>query len=243
MKRGIVLFFLVCFCSLPTAFAVTSLGNGFVCDGSSVLKAGKPVSYTKAKSTIARTIAKLKLKLSSAPKKKKPGIKALLKAANLSKTLITSCSKGKLDDSQVDPFFTKLASGTGLYKGSYSGLVGGFIPISGNLSAEFDLQGTVFATVITIEGNVGTALDAKPLNFLGDVGGVGFPAQFFLQGTFLGNVTLEFSQDGHLKITNDDASKRANFEGQISDQGINGSINGAYSGVEYTSTFSLNRVP
>jgi len=239
MRATVLSFFFVIASLLAAipAYADVTIGNGFVCEGSAILKGTQTISYSKAKSNILTTIAKLRQKLQAAAQKKKAGIRQKISAANNAKTLLKACSSGQLADNQVDPIFTQLASGNGTFNGTYSGKVGGFINISGPISMSFVLDGTNFSTLLTIGGNVGTALNAQPLSFTGDVGGIGFPAQFNLPNTFLGSVTLSVTQSGHLSIT----SPSATFEGDFSSSTITGALNGSYGGFSFTSTATLTR--
>lgn len=230
--------------SLLTSFASAEvdLGSGFKCSGDTILKGTKEVSFSKAKSTLAKTLEKLKSKLENAPKKGKAAIKAQIKAANNSKTLIKACSSGQLSDDQVDPIFTSLASGTGSYTGNYSGNVNGFIPLTGTVTTSFILEGTTFSAVLSIGGNVGSALNAQPLTFSNDVGGIGFPAQFFLTNTFLGDVTLSITQDGHLTITNSNSNNASvTLDGLFSNQSIAITLGGSYSGQTFTGSATLTK--
>ena len=245
MKARSIFFVLACFLSASVAFADVTIGNGFGCSGVSILKGTKVVSYTKAKSNLIQTIAKLKKKLETASKKKKAGIRAQIQAANQSKTLLKACSSGNLDSSQVDPVFTQLASGSGNYSGTYAGLVGGFPSISGNISILFELEGTVLTGTLSLGGNLGSTLNAKPLAFQNDVGGIGFPAQFFLTNTFIGDVTLSITQAGHLSIVNSNYGATnagpIDFEGDFALQTITSTLNGSYSGFSFTGGATLTR--
>jgi hypothetical protein len=243
MKNRYILIAAASFLSTSVAFADVTIGNGFKCEGSSILKGTKVVSFTKAKSTLVQTIANLKKKLATASKKKRPGIKAQIQTANLSKTLLKTCSVGKLDIGQVDPIFTQLASGSGLYSGTYGADVTFVGHISGDMSMLFQLQGTVFSGTLTLGGPLGTSLHSQPLAFQQDVGGIGFPAQFFLTNTFLGDVTLSVTQAGHLSITNSNQSKPADFEGDFANQTIACTLNGSYSIVSYSGSATLTRQP
>lgn len=243
MKSKILFLALVSilFCTTVNA-DIAPLGGGFKCDGSTILKGTKKVTYSQAKSNLNTTIAKLKEKLADAPKNKKQGIKNKIKAANGVKTLVTSCSKGLLA-TQVDPIFTNLASGTGKFFGNYSGSVSGFIPLSGTVETTFTLQGTVFSAVLNLGGQLGNSLNFQPLTFSNDVGGIGFPAQFILEGTFLGTVTLSITKEGRLTITNSNAPNGAtvNFDGQFSANTITSSISGNYSGFPFQGTANLTK--
>ena len=224
------------------AVADTPIGNGFSCQGDAILKGDKEVSFSKAKSTLAKTIEKLKSKLETATGKTKAAIKAKIKEANNSKTLLKACSSGNLDSSQVDPVFTDLASGSGTYSGTYSGTVGGFIPLSGEITMQFILDGTTFSGILSLGGNLGSTLNAKPLTFTNDVGGIGFPAQFFLTNTFIGDVTLSVTQDGHLTITNSNSTTGSvTFDGTFANKTITSTLNGSYSGVSFQGGATLNR--
>ena len=238
-RLALGLFFLI---STSPAMAEVLMGNGFTCVGNSIMKAGKVVTYTKAKSNLTTTIAKLKTRLETAPKKKKAGLKAQIAAAKAAKAKLSVCSSGNLDLSQVDPLFTQLASGSGIFSGNYSGLVGGFIPISGTVQVVFELEGTVFGATLSLGGNLGSTLDAQPLAFQNDVGGIGFPAQFFLANTFLGDVQLTFTQAGHLTITNPvNTTGLVTFEGDFSNSTITSTLSGSYKGVSFSGGANLTR--
>ncbi len=240
-SRSILFVFFVCLLSAPLAFADVTIGNGFSCSGTSLLKGTKPITYKKARSNVETTIEKLKEKRDDAPKNKKQGFTDKINAAKQAKTLLKACTSGNLSDSEVDPLFTQLAAGTGVYAGPYSGSAAGF-PLSGSIKATFGLSGTTFTTVLEITGNVGNALDAEPLSFEGDVGGIGFPAQFFLQNTFLGDVTLSFTQNGQLTITNSNTNVGSvTLNGQFSSQTITGSLGGSYKGIPFNGTYNLTR--
>lgn len=80
-----IVFIFVCLLSFAIAAseaaADVTIGNGFTCSGSSIFKGTKEVKFTKAKSTLKKTIEKLKEKLADAPKKKKQKIKDQIAAA------------------------------------------------------------------------------------------------------------------------------------------------------------------
>jgi len=225
----------------PYSFADINIGNGFTCEGTSILKGTRTIPYSKAKSTIAKTLAKLRKKLHNAPKVQKAGIKEKIKQANNSKTQLKACSNGTLSPSEVDSIFTQLANGDGTFEGTYSGTVNGFIPLSGNIIFQFVLEQTTFSTLLKLGGNLGNTLDAKPLTFSADVGGIPFPAQFNLPQTFLGSVTLNISQDGHLTITNVDTKSTVNMDAQFSNQTITGTLSGSYQGIPFEGSFNLTR--
>lgn len=230
--------------SATVASAEVTIGNGFTCQGSAVMKGDQLIQYSKARSNLLRTLEKLKKKLAAATtKKKKAAIKAQIKAANNSKTLLKACSSGQLDANQVDPIFTQLAAGNGTFNGTYSGTVTGIftIPISGPITYQFILDGTTFSTILTLGGNLGSSLNAQPLTFSADVGGIGFPAQFFLPDTFLGAVTLSVTQDGHLTITNSGSSSTVSLDGQFGAEKITGTTSGVIQGQTFNGTFSCTR--
>lgn len=242
MIKNCFILSLFLFAGLFSASADITIGNGFSCDGTSIIKGTRTIPYSRAKSTIAATIEKLKEKLAEAPKKKKEGIREKIQAANSSKTLLRACSKGELKPGEVDQIFTQLAAGTGTYTGTYSGTVDGFLPLSGPITFQFVLDQTTFSTLLTIGGNVGNALNAKPLSFSSDVGGIALPAQFNLPDTFLGSVTLSVAQDGHLTVTNTGSPKASvNMDGQFASQAITGQLGGTYSGHTFSGSFTLNR--
>lgn len=148
-----------------------------------------------------------------------------------------------MDSSQVDPIFTQLASGSGTFNGTYSGTAA-FIPISGPVEVKFELNGTVFGASLSIGGPVGNALFGETLAFQNDVGGIGFPAQFLLTGTFLGDVSLTITQAGHISITNSNSSKGSvTFEGDLADPNLNATLSGSYSGLPFNGTATLTRQP
>jgi hypothetical protein len=231
--------------SATLTFADATIGNGFTCSGDNILKGGREIKFSKAKSTLAKTIEKLKTKLSNIPKKnkaKRDAVKAQIAAANNSKTLLKACTSGQLAPDQVDPIFTQLAAGDGTYAGDYTGsALGGLLQLSGPISMQFILEGTQFSAILTIGGNVGTSLNAQPLTFSGDVGGIGFPAQFVLSGTFLGEVTLNITQGGLLSITNLGNANPVTFEGQFPSTTITSSLAGTYNGVTFSGNATLIR--
>ena len=228
--------------SASLVFAETPIGNGFKCQGDTILKGDTEVDFSKAKSTLVQTLKKLKSRLDTATGKSKAAIKAKIKEANNSKTLLKACSSGTLDSSQVDPIFSSLASGTGTYVGNYTGTVGGFLPLSGQVTMSFVLDGTTFSGILSLSGELGSALNAKPLTFTNDVGGIGFPAQFGLTGTFIGDVTLSITQDGHLTITNTNSpNATVMFDGAFAQQAITCTLNGSYSGFSFTGGALLSR--
>lgn len=242
MRVSYFVFAVACFFSVSVASAQVTIGNGFTCEGTSIFKGTREVKYSKARSTLTETIERLKTRLETAPKKKKPGLRAQLADARSTKTNLQSCSKGTLAPSEVDPIFTQLSGGTGIYSGTYNGVVGGIQPISGPVQLVFELEGTVFGTTLTLGGNLGSALKAEPLTFQSDVGGIGFPAQFFLTGTTLGDVTLSITQTGHLTITNSNSPKATvTFEGDFGDNTITSTLSGTYSGFPFTGGASLTR--
>ena len=242
MKSRLVLLILSTLIFALGVCADTPIGNGFSCQGDAILKGDKEVSFSKAKSNIAKTLEKLKSKLATATAKSKAGIKAKIKEANNSKTLLKACSSGNLDSTQVDPVFTDLASGSGTYSGTYSGTVSGFIPLSGEITVQFILEGTNFSAILSLSGNLGSTLNAKPLTFTNDVGGIGFPAQFFLTNTFIGDVTLSVTQDGHLTITNSNSSTGSvTFDGTFANKVITSTLSGSYSGISFQGGATLNR--
>ena len=241
MKSAFVFFLVVSLLSTSAAFAEVEIGNGFKCEGASIFKGTKSIPYSKAKSNISTTLQKLKDKKETAKtKKQKDAINAKIKEANNSRTLLKACSSGQLSPDQVDPVFTQLASGNGTYGGNYSGTVDGFFPISGTITAQFTLDGTTFSTLLSLGGNLGSTLDAKPLSFSADVGGIGFPAQFFLPGTFIGDVTLSVTQSGHLTITNANTNTGAvTFDGQFSNNAISSTLGGSYKGHSFNGSANL----
>lgn len=241
MKIGFKFLVLAVLLSASSAFAQVDIGNGFSCSGSSILKNGQEVQFSKAKSNIQKTINKLKSKLETAAPKKKAAIRAKIKAANNDKKELKACFSGTLAPNQVDPIFTQLAAGNGTYTGSYSGTVAGF-PVSGAITMQFVLDGTNFSALFSIGGSVGSALDAKPLSFTNNVGGVGFPAQFFLADTFLGDVTLSVTQSGQLTVTNSNTDVGSvTFSGQFASQTITSSLSGTYKGIPFSGTANLVR--
>ena len=227
--------------TIQSATADVTIGNGFSCSGSSVMKAGKLIDYKKAKSNIAQTLTKLRNQLSTAAPKKKAAIRAKIQAANNSKTLLKACSSGQLSPDQVDPIFTQLASGSGTYSGNYSGVIDGFFPISGPVTISFVLDGTNFSALLSLSGNLGSTLNAQPLSFAGDVGGIGFPAQFNLPNTFLGSVTLSVTQDGHLTITNVASNSNVTYDGHFSSTTITSTLSGTYKGHSFSGNATLSR--
>ena len=242
MKRPLI-FALASLLLVSGAFADTvNLGSGYKCDGSTILKGTREVSFSKAKSTLAQTLVKLKQKLKAAPRNKKAAIQAQINALNNSKTQIKACSNGQLSGSQVDPVFSQLAAGTGSYSGVYNGRLDGFFPLSGEVTVSFTLVQTTFSAILGLGGNLGSALNAKPLTFSQDVGGIGFPAQFFLQNTFLGDVTLSITQSGQITITNSNSpTGSVNFNGQFAGQTINATLNGTYSGHSFEGNAKLTK--
>lgn len=244
MRSALMILSVFCFLSATSAHAEVSMGSGFSCVGNTILKGSKQVTYSKAKSNLTKTIAKLKSKLETAPKKKKAGLKAQIAAAKAAKAMLFVCSSGNLDLTQVDPLFAQLASGSGIFNGNYSGLVGGFIPISGAVQIVFELEGTVFGATLSLGGNLGSSLNAQPLAFQNDVGGIGFPAQFNLTNTFLGDVQLTFTQAGHLTITNPvNTTGLVTFEGDFSQSTITSTLSGSYKGVSFSGGANLTRQP
>lgn len=243
MKRTFLLLLIVCCFSVSAAFADgTPIGNGFTCQGTDVFKGTKEVKVTSAKSTLAKTIEKLKEQLGNAPKKKKKGIQDKITAARDAKNKIGLCAKGLLAPDQVDPIFTSLASGSGVYLGNYSGTVSGFIPVTGTIKMSFKLEGTVFSADMEVGGNVGNTLNFQPLGFTNDVGGIGFPAIFTISNTFIGDVTLNITQDGQVTITNSNSTKGTiTFSGKFANTSITGSLGGTYSGVPFDGTCTLDR--
>jgi hypothetical protein len=228
--------------STVPASADVRMGGGYSCAGSSMTKAGKVVSYTKAKSNMTKTIAKLKAKLASAPSSKRAAIRAQLKTATHIKVLLNACRKGELSSSDIDPIFTQLASGTGTYTGPYTGVVGGILALKGSITVVFSLQGTVFKATMTLGGNLGTTVDAKPLSFEQDISGIGFPAQLLLRGTFLGDVTLSITQTGHLSLaTSNFAKGQVSFEGDFTNNSITSTLGGSYNGVSFSGNATLIR--
>lgn len=226
--------------STTVAFANTDLGNGYSCDGTTIFKGSKVVAYTKAKSTLQKTIDALKADISDATGAKKTKLKNKLNAIKSAKIQVTACFKGQISPNDVDQVFKDLAAGSGTYLGNYNGTVFG-IPVSGTVQLVFTLQGTTFSATMSLGGNLGNTLNFQPLAFSNDVGGIGFPAQFVLTGTFLGTVTLSITQAGVLTITNNDNSKPINFNGTFASSSISGSLSGSYSSIPYNGTFTLNR--
>ncbi|RIL05951.1 MAG: hypothetical protein DCC75_11260 [Proteobacteria bacterium] len=227
--------------SAATVLADVEIGSGFKCSGNSIFKGSREVSYTKAKSNTNKTIQRLKQKLETAPRNKKPGLKNQITQAKAARTLLLACSQGNLDPSQVDPIFTQLASGSGIFNGTYSGLAV-FIPISGNIQLVFELEGTVFGATLSLGGQLGSALQGQPLAFQNDVGGIGFPAQFFLTDTFIGDVTLSITKEGQLTITNNNSTTgQINFQGNFGGSTVNGSLSGSYNGFPFNGSATLNK--
>jgi len=240
MKAGLKIIVLGGLLSSSVAFAdLQALGNGFSCDGGTLLKGTKSIKYSKAKSTLAKTLAKLKAQLGTAPKKKRAAIKAKIDALKQSRLQITACIKGTLNPNQADPIFTQLSSGNGTYTGKYHGSVFGFA-LDGDMTMSFVLTGTILNANLSLGAPLGPTVDNKPLGFEGDVAGIGFPAKFFLSPTFLGDVTLSIGQDGHVTITNSNSpNATVNFDGHFTNPTISGSLSGSYNGFPFQGTFSL----
>jgi len=118
-------------------------------------------------------------------------------------------------------------------------VAGGFIPVAGTMAASFQIQPgtTIFSGSFSFGGGLNSALKGKPIEFSGDVAGIAFPAQFVIQNTFLGTVTATVTQSGKLTIS----ASGITFEAQLSGSNITGSLNGSYSGLPFTGTFSVNK--
>lgn len=167
---------------------------------------------------------------------------AQIAAAKAAKTLLSACTSGQLDVQQVTSIFSQLADGSGIYEGKYNGIVGGFLPITGDVQVVFELEGTVFGATLSLGGNLGSTLNAQPLAFQNDVGGISFPAQFLLQGTFIGDVVLSISEAGHISISNSNSSKgTVNFEGDFAGSTITSTLGGSYSGISFTGGATLQK--
>jgi hypothetical protein len=246
MKLKSIFLGLLCSLSTSVAYAAVPLGNGFSCSGSSILKGTKVVTFTKAKSTLAATLANLQKSLNKASKSKKPGINAKIKAAKQTQTYIKSCSKGKLTD-----FIAKLTIGTGTFSGVYNGVVGGFLPINGPVTVNFKLAKTVLTSTLTLGGNLGNTVNAQPLIFTSDIGGIGYPLQAGLLHTFIGDCAITFTEDGHISIVNANYgpgtsapnSGPIDFEGGYSDvtNKISATLNGSYDSVGFEGSVTLSK--
>jgi hypothetical protein len=182
------------------AFANTTIGGGYTCSGSLIKSHGKTVNISTAKNAIKVKYSAASSKLNAlqrarASKSKIAKQKTVVNALKTVLSNLNACVKGKLDV-QISSLWGDLS---GTYSGTYT--VTSPIPATGNIGTSFAVNGTVVTGSLSLDGLAATVLGiSAPIGFQFDAKGITFPYHLQVPGTAIGDLTLTFTELGHISV-------------------------------------------
>lgn len=185
-----------------SAFAVTTLGSGYACDGTKILdKKGKTVKLATLKTTLGDKISSLKAKIATAKKQNKPAkVTSLTASLNVVKTSLASakkCSKGTLTP-PISPLWSEIA---GTYSGTYNIVLLPSTPFGdGTMQVTNTFDGTTATTTITFLTGVVQLFFAEPTVVQFTAASATFPIHQTVPGTPLGDLDVTLQENGEVQI-------------------------------------------
>ncbi|MBN8548677.1 MAG: hypothetical protein J0M12_05130 [Deltaproteobacteria bacterium] len=194
--------FVCCLLFSTPAFAVTTLGSGYQCDGTKILdKRGKTVKIKAVKDSLNIKISALKVKIQAAKKAKKTAkvtsLSASLALVKASLSAAKKCANGTLTP-PISPLWAQIA---GTYSGNYDIVLSPNTPLgSGAMEVSNSFDGTTATTTIKFLSGIVQMIFSEPTIIQFSAINATFPIHQVVPGTPLGDLDVTLRESGEVEI-------------------------------------------
>ncbi len=233
IMRSILIVVLIFFLSIPNLLALETLGSGYECDGTNVLLKGKMLTPAQARKKTKNRLSKVKKKRTSAKrqggsKKKLAKLNRQFKKLKDLKKQVAACLNGSVTPTSQSAVEVARTI-TGNYPNGQYAIVNEELPLQGNMTGNFTLDGTIFSGAIGFDGLFQVLFGEDPITFSQDIKDLSFPLVFETPPTPIGKIVIEFNEDRSLVFTAPDVPSdeidRITYTGAYTDErGFDGAI-------------------